>query len=613
MNYLKSKKIKLTEGVILLLLMGIFVIHATSINFIQDDSFISYRYAKNFINGHGLVFNPGERVEGYTNFLWIILLSIFARAGLDMLIVSRLLGMAFGASSLFLVYKISSLFFSKPGRGFAFFAPLLLALNSALAYWSISGMETSLFLTLVLSTIYFYFHGRSLVVPFSVLATLTRPEGALVFVIILFHKFLLKKDSWMDCFSYLLGFILLLLPFLIFKISYYGEILPNTFYAKTGFGWEYIESGFDYFWLFLKHYGLWGFLYLLPIWFYKSGGQKFKFLVLFTYVYTLYIILIGGDGLKVHRFFLPVLPWVYLFLLMGVEKLTHRLERQKARLAISGLCVTFISVLLFVFPRDYIWEAKTAGNGLVMKMRFWAETLNRHCGPNFTIAASTIGALSYYTNARVIDMIGLTDKYIPRHPEQIPGIVSDWRERKFNTGYLLSQDPDFILFSTERKPTAPAEKALFLNSKFRRNYYSAYFPGGGEFFSIFKRKDTYTEENEVFKDPEFVNLYNEAINLELYGRYQEAVETLNRVIEIGPKDFAWAYELLGEIYYFAKDYLQSERYLNKAIQMDKYCLRAYPYLARIYASQQKNSESQKMRDKFFQYNPGSELEGAPEF
>jgi len=270
-------------------------------------------------------------------------------------------------------------------------------------------------------------------------------------------------------------------------------------------------------------------------------------------------------------------------------------------------------VLFFVFPRNHVWNAKIAGNGLVKKMRFWGETLSQHYGSNFTIAASTIGALSYYTDARVIDMIGLTDKYIPRHPERIPGIVSSWRERKFNTQYLLSQDPDFILFSTERKPTGPVEKALFLNSKFRRNYYLAYFAQEGVRYSIFKRKDTYTGENEIFKNPEFVNLYQDAINLENSGRYKEAVETLNRAIKMGPKDFAWAYELMGEIYYLTKDYVQSEKYLNKAIQIDEFCLRSYTYLARIYADQKKDSESQKMMEKFFQYNPGSKTRSLKKF
>ena len=40
--------------------------------FLTDDAFISFRYTRNLLEGHGLVFNPGEYVEGYTNFLWIL-------------------------------------------------------------------------------------------------------------------------------------------------------------------------------------------------------------------------------------------------------------------------------------------------------------------------------------------------------------------------------------------------------------------------------------------------------------------------------------------------------------------------------------------------------------
>ena len=41
--------------------------------YIVDDTFISLRYARNLIDGNGLVYNPGQRVEGYSNFLWVVL------------------------------------------------------------------------------------------------------------------------------------------------------------------------------------------------------------------------------------------------------------------------------------------------------------------------------------------------------------------------------------------------------------------------------------------------------------------------------------------------------------------------------------------------------------
>jgi len=616
-------KVKLT----LLVIVGIFVVHSLSLNFTQDDAFISYRYVKNFVNGHGLVFNPGEKVEGYTNFLWIILLSIFTKFGLDMIVVSKILGIASGCITLFLLYKISALLFQKkdrptssakgvnrmvptkggtslrPGWFFALFPSLLLASNGAFAYWSISGLETAFFVMAVLLSVYFYFTNERLMIITSALSTLIRPEGVLLFVIIMLHKLFFKKDKLKDCLFSLAGFAALLLPFLIFKILYYKDILPNSFYAKTGFSLEYIKSGLGYFWLFLKHYGLLGILYLLPIVFYKSWDEKEKLFLLFAYIYTFYVIMIGGDVLKVHRFFLPVLPFLYWFYAFSIVKLSLMFKKRSLAILMSLWLIFSLSTLTFFLPYKWIKEVRLKENELTKKMKFGALSLNKFYGSNFTIAVSTIGALSYYLDAKVIDMLGLTDKYISRHPETIPGMVSSWKERKFNTQYLLSLDPDFILFSTERKPSAPAERALFLNSKFRENYYIIFFPYKELLHSIFKKKGTYQKENRIFGDMEFVNLYNDAFNLQVVGNHLGAIEKLKRAAQICPSDFPWVYELMGEEYYLLNDFSQGEKYLKKALEMDDYCVDAHFYLCHIYQERNMNLEAQQEAEKIRKYNP----------
>jgi arabinofuranosyltransferase len=613
--------VNIKSKAILLGIMAIFVIHSLSLNFTQDDAFISYRYVKNFINGHGLVFNPGERVEGYTNFLWIILLSIFAKFGLDMILVSKILGVASGCITLFLLYEISTLLLQKkkmgsnPGKDmnhmvhtkdwfFALFPPFLLASNSAFAYWSISGLETVFFLMAVLLSVYFYLFNQRLMILFAAISTLIRPEGVLIFIIIILHKHLFKKNKLEDCVFSLAGFIALLLPFLIFKMLYYGNILPNSFYAKTGFSLEYVKSGLEYFWLFSKHYGLWGILYLLPLLFCKSLDQEQKLFLLFTYVYTLYIILIGGDVLTVHRFFLPVLPFLYLSYTFSIEKLFFMFKKRALGILISVLLIFLLSTVTFFLPHKWIAETKEREKALVEKMKFWGESLKSSYGPNFTTAASTIGALSYYLDSnKVIDMLGLTDKYISRHPETVPGMVSSWKERKFNTQYLLSLDPDFIIFSTERKPSAPAERALFLNSKFRQNYYNIYFLKENVLYAIFKRKGVYLKENRVSEEIEFVNLYNDALNAKMAGNHQEAIEKLKKVTQIAPDDFAWAYSYMGEEYYLLNDYSESEKYFKKAIQVDDCCVAAHFYLMEIYRKGNMHEEAQKEKEKILKYNP----------
>ena len=598
------------EKIILLLIIGIFVVHALSMNFTQDDAFISYRYVKNFIDGHGLVFNPGERVEGYTNFLWIILLSIFARFGLDIIVVSKILGVASGCITLFLIYKIFALLLQDKkwstypigGWFFALFPSFLLASNSAFAYWSISGLETAFFVMAVLLSVYLYFTNERLMIISSALSSLIRPEGVLVFAIIVLHKFFFKKDNLKSCLSYIFGFTLLLLPFAVFKILYFGDILPNPFYAKTGFSLGYLKTGLSYFWLFLRHYGLWGALYLMAVVIYKDLEVKGKLILLIVWIYTLYIIVIGGDVLKAHRFFLPILPFLYLLFGFALMKLHLILKKGFNKRAIPIFVVIAFSILTFFLPRKWIMAVRDAEIGLYNKMSKYAERLRQSFGTDFTLAMSTIGAISYLTEAKVIDMLGLTDPYIAKHPERVSGIYSTWKEKKFNTQYLLSRDPDVIMFSTGFKPSAPAERALFLSSKFRENYYMYYFPEK-ILFVVYKRKGEYTTENQVFPDARFVNLYNEAINLEFQRDLYGCLNRLNEILEVGPKDFAWVYDYIAKCHFRLKNMEEAKRYAQKAVEMDDYCTMAHLLLHQIYLAEGDTTAALQESNKVLSHNP----------
>ena len=127
-------------NLILLALLVIFVAHSLFLDFTQDDAFISFRYVKNFVNGEGLVFNPGERVEGYTNFFWILLLSIFVKLGFDVIVISKVLGILSGISIIVLLYLFSCRYIDQKNWYLRFIAPAFLVSNSAFAYWSVSGL-----------------------------------------------------------------------------------------------------------------------------------------------------------------------------------------------------------------------------------------------------------------------------------------------------------------------------------------------------------------------------------------------------------------------------------------------------------------------------------------
>ncbi|HVP58319.1 MAG TPA: hypothetical protein VMU02_09490 [bacterium] len=622
-------KVDYLAWIVLAAIVAGFIVHSISLNFTQDDAFISYRYVRNLIQGHGLVFNPGERVEGYTNFLWIIVLATAAKLGGNIIKVSKVLGVAAGCVSLYLTYGISDMIFrtgrapagegrrasselARAGRPhwlLALLAPLLLASNSAFAYWSISGLETAFFVMWVLLATYVYLADGRLVFVAAALATLTRPEGALVFAIIVLHLVLTGREPrhvrLRAGLEQTVGYLALVLPYLAFRILYYHDILPNPFYAKTGLSLEYVKSGAAYFWTFLGHYGLWGAVYLVPIVFCRHLGPKAKLVLAVLYGYSAYVILVGGDVLRVDRFFLPVVPFAYVVVALALASLHSALNKAWKRSTWPFVPVVLalgFAAFSFFWPRSYVLSTRKYEVGLCSKMAGYAEVLRHSFGDRFTLAASTIGAVSYFTDVTVIDMLGLTDRYIAKHPETIPGLSSQWKERTFNSQYVLSRDPDVILFSTGMRPSAPAEKALFLSSKFRRNYYLYYL--GRILGAVYKKKGAYSGENVVFGNPAFVDLYGEATRVTYGGRgFALAIDKLEEAIKLGPEDFPRAYEFMGTCYLGLGKADSAAAYARKAISMDDYCVEAHHLLETIYRAQGDSAGEREERAKVLRYDP----------
>src|SRR5947207_13920041 len=88
--------------------------HALLFDFVNDDAYISFVYARNLAEHGQLVFNLGDRVEGYTNFLWTVLLAAFYDIGVVPEIASRILGTAFGIATLYVVMKLGERLRGKP-------------------------------------------------------------------------------------------------------------------------------------------------------------------------------------------------------------------------------------------------------------------------------------------------------------------------------------------------------------------------------------------------------------------------------------------------------------------------------------------------------------------
>src|SRR5438552_5641952 len=145
----RAGRVKGWTAVSLALIAGLSLAHQAIFHTLADDAFITFRYALNFATGNGIVFNPGERVEGYSNFLFLVLLAALKHFwDADIETAARALGVAASVATILATYRLARALTSGNGHaGLA--AALFVAASGAFAAWGPSGMETSVFALLV--------------------------------------------------------------------------------------------------------------------------------------------------------------------------------------------------------------------------------------------------------------------------------------------------------------------------------------------------------------------------------------------------------------------------------------------------------------------------------
>lgn len=576
----------LLVGVVIAVL--IFLVQARSLWFTQDDAFISYRYAANALHGSGLVFNEGEHIEGYTNFLWVLLLVLAGKLGLGFDAVAKALGLAsgvalIGLAGLWVRQMWQELRWgegSLPGAG----AALLVGCNGSMAYWAVSGLETVWFALWVTIALWWWVRRSWLTVPALALACLSRPEGAMLWGLLILAEWRWGDGRRRAMWLAILG-VVLMAPYAGFKLWYYGSVLPNPFYAKTGLGTEYLSSGLDYGWLYLKQYGLFGVLPLLAVSGWPSLPRRWRVIPFFWLVYALYVVFVGGDVLKAHRFFVPVSVPLVVSSIAGLGAAARRLAGTRA-LAWTVFAATLaLAFYTWLVPRQSLADIRERELGLTDKMTNISQCLMAIDHSNFSVAVSTIGKISYdLLGHRVIDLLGLTDSTIARHPETIPGNVSSWRERNFNVTYVLQQNPDYVVFSTGHKPSAPAERALLLHKRYRKDYYTILFAprGGGKMLAVHKRKGLYNGPDEVWPSIQLAHDVNNALNLLMADKFDLSLEKFAAIQRDGPGDFPLPYMFMADITRKQGFNERALGYADAALAIDSFAVMAWWEKAAIY-------------------------------
>lgn len=429
-----------------------------------DDAYISFRYGKNLMEGNGLVYNIGEYVEGYTNFLWVIITAPFTKIqSIDISKFTLSIGLIISAFNIYLLLLISREFaglYIHKVKFFVLLPALLFVLDDSVAFWAIGGMEFPLYTFFILSAVYFYFKVNdkpSNVIVLSVflmLITMTRPEGNMIFLLTLFHM-IIKRGTITDFRYKFVMMVVLYSIFLIlyygFKYSYYGQLLPNTFYAKgvTDISMNLL-LGLKYLALCIgTRLYLFVFILFIP---FRNALKDFKqsYLLLFTLMYVLYLVAVGGDWMFANRFFVPLIPVLYLLSALGFSnavavfwKSAAMSEERKNKLV--NISAVLVCALLFIVTLSFLEYKqliiKDENYKYEMQWSKFGQWLKKNVPPNTVIAVGPAGKIPYYSELYTIDMWGLNNNYIAltRSKRLQAG------HKKFDFDYVLSLNPEFII------------------------------------------------------------------------------------------------------------------------------------------------------------------------
>lgn len=429
---------------------------------IADDAYITLRTVDNFINGYGLTWNIGERVQSYTHPAWMFLLAAIYAVTREGYFTPILFSAAISIiSTVLLAWKAS------PTRTGALFAVAALICSRAFIDYSTSGLENPLlYLEVVLFGWLFldnqWDSRKGLYLTGLVAAAyLTRPDAFLLFLPGLIYIL------WTHRSKYLLRQALLGLSpagaWLIFSIVYYGFPIPNTAYAKLGNFVPFIDllrQGFTYLWqsfttdpmtlgVILLVTGV--LLWQLP----RTRLYRQAWFLAGAWLYLGYVVCIGGDFMSGRLLAAPFLCAVFLLARLPLQKRTF-----------AGL----VLVSLFL-PHAPLWSGPGyrvnddpmklidrhgiadergfyyRGTGLLRASLSqpnptfaWADEGRRYREEQPAVATlDVIGMMGYFGGPQsyFVDRYALADPLLARLP---PAPVEQWRighfKRNLPCGYL---------------------------------------------------------------------------------------------------------------------------------------------------------------------------------
>jgi hypothetical protein len=443
---------------------------------VVDDAYISFQYTRNLVEGRGLVFNPGEYVEGYTNFLWVIVLAPvyavtraleldFTRAAIGVSIVIAMCNLG-------LVYAIGRKLFDRDWFAISI-ALVLCALDNAYLGYAMSALENPLLMFCSLVAVFAWVrpakHAWAWTGGALAAACMTRPDAGLLMAAFGLSALmaLVMGDPWRPWETRrslakhaALALVVWLVAFgayFAWRLHYYGELLPNTFHLKVGSRIDATERGIVYVTSFFEDRYYVPVLAVLAV--FWPRHMVIRWLLLWVIVHGAYVTYVGGDFYSGHRFLVVLLPVLALLVGWVVHRVNRRLQRfrfagwLRSRTLAMALLLGVINGLLAFglfhfgsrgFDRGpYTHEITLFRDGVHNNILFtrWLGTFTKR---GESIVVGDIGSTGFFTDLIVHDVYGVIDPVVARMEVRDFGRGKAGHEKRASRDYLMKKEPTYV-------------------------------------------------------------------------------------------------------------------------------------------------------------------------
>lgn len=444
--------------------------------FVNDDAYISFRYAKNLANGHGLRFNLGDHVpvEGYSNFLWVLIAAVFEALRLDPAFWMLLISAGCGSFLLFLIFD---LLHRRLGVSLlvAAGATLTLGCYPPFAHWSTSGLETMPFALLVYLTFErLVLRERGVDAVGAGLAglalALIRVEGVAWVVVLLALGLVSRRIAGQ---RRLRPFVLFALisgvgyaAYFAWRWWYHQDPLPNTVYAKSGVPLSFMLRGLKYVALQCLTFVTPGLIVVTS--FFAIRRRRIAIglpVCALAWAFPAYAVAATGDFMAMGRLLVPGLAFNTILLAWALDDLAGRTRLRRALADVLAAAIVVVAALpgwdvhlvpeplraACSFRDDHFlseyarWEGQKA-NACVRARR--GEALQAYarqrCGPDPSVVLYAIGATGYYSDLFIYDLCGLVTPPVARRELDEPVMGNPGHDKAVNWVFFMPQRPTLL-------------------------------------------------------------------------------------------------------------------------------------------------------------------------